>query len=817
MVSPGNQTLPGVKHKVIGLVSGGKDSCFNLMHAVANGHEIVALATLTPEEGVDELDSHMYQSVGTALPPLIAQAMGLPHYSGIIRGKPVEQRMEYGSREHGGEGSGREGDETEDLTVLLRTVLAAHPEATAVSSGAILSNYQRLRIEHVCQRLGLTSLSYLWQSSQLSLVSGMISSGLDAVLIKVAGIGLKEQHVGKSLSELYPLLMLLQSKYGLHPAGEGGEYETLTLDTPLFSHRIRIIESEVVVTDPEPNLVAYMRVKKAELEPKAGWVRPSVSQLRKSLRIGQYQQPGAEGLDGDGLGVFKLVHKAEVEDRSDLNPAECDSHENSMEIPFMEEFEDGDTGSSNGDGPKPDGGNDSDGARKTTRGLRPVTTSIRRMQGAKGPYRGPKLPPTASSPQHEPQSDDEPAEFSLVPPASSLVTEDPNALRFVNRGRWFAASATGQGEGDVADELRAALDSVKAHLTSKGLSLPVDAVHVTLLLASMSDFAAVNAAYIKYFGTSPPSRACVGCPLPGQQRIRIEIIGFDGRPRNRPVGDRTALHVQGLSYWAPANIGPYSQAVIVDSRVHIAGQIPLQPASLTIAPYPAACSPYGHQAALALQHVSRIISVLRCRTSAGGGWEGSLEGCVAWWARPQGCGAEGSKISRIAWKEWAETMRCLDAPVLFVRAAELPRGALVEYQVNLHTGRPGYNHIVAADDDDDDDDEEKEFDVFYSANEMFPGSYREMAEAKSPARGTRSIVFFQSALVLRMPYLIKSFLNQGSECDILALRVYHRGELPDDVPMLGRVMGAAWTAVPVLDVQDRNGVSYPLALDVLAV
>ncbi|OXH45898.1 meiotically up-regulated 71 protein [Cryptococcus neoformans] len=44
--------LPGVKHKVIGLVSGGKDSCFNLMHCVANGHEIVALATLTPEPGI---------------------------------------------------------------------------------------------------------------------------------------------------------------------------------------------------------------------------------------------------------------------------------------------------------------------------------------------------------------------------------------------------------------------------------------------------------------------------------------------------------------------------------------------------------------------------------------------------------------------------------------------------------------------------------------------------------------------------------------------------------------------------------------------
>lgn len=48
----GEVEIPGIKHKVIGLVSGGKDSTFNLLHCVANGHEVVALATLTPEAGI---------------------------------------------------------------------------------------------------------------------------------------------------------------------------------------------------------------------------------------------------------------------------------------------------------------------------------------------------------------------------------------------------------------------------------------------------------------------------------------------------------------------------------------------------------------------------------------------------------------------------------------------------------------------------------------------------------------------------------------------------------------------------------------------
>ena len=104
----------------------------------------------------------------------------------------------------------------------------------------------------------------------------------------------------------------------------------------------------------------------------------------------------------------------------------------------------------------------------------------------------------------------------------------------------------------------------------------LQAAHITLLLASMSDFVPANTVYKSYFGTSPPTRATVAVPLPPGQRVKLEIIGFDDRPPSpkgkqgsrssidgRPIGGRQALHVQSLSYWAPANIGPYSQAVIV--------------------------------------------------------------------------------------------------------------------------------------------------------------------------------------------------------------------------------------------------------------
>lgn len=66
----------------------------------------------------------------------------------------------------------------------------------------------------------------------------MIDAGLEAVLIKVAGVGLTTKHLGKTLAQVQPTLLKLNDLYGSHICGEGGEYETLTLDSPLFKRRI---------------------------------------------------------------------------------------------------------------------------------------------------------------------------------------------------------------------------------------------------------------------------------------------------------------------------------------------------------------------------------------------------------------------------------------------------------------------------------------------------------------------------------------------------------------------------------------------------
>ena len=65
--------------KFVGLISGGKDSAFNIMKCIENGHELVCLANLYPVEK-KELNSYMYQSVGSEVIELIGKAYNKPLY-----------------------------------------------------------------------------------------------------------------------------------------------------------------------------------------------------------------------------------------------------------------------------------------------------------------------------------------------------------------------------------------------------------------------------------------------------------------------------------------------------------------------------------------------------------------------------------------------------------------------------------------------------------------------------------------------------------------------------------------------------------------
>ena len=245
---------------VVALISGGKDSCYNIMHCMNHGHRIVALANIQPHlEG--EMDSYMYQSVGSEAIEAIAKAIDIPLYQLVTQGISKFRDLFYEETKN---------DEIEDLYKLLQIVKNKHPSIRGVSSGAICSNYQRLRVENVCSRLGLISLSYLWRLEQSLLLREMVETGVDAIIVKIGSLGLTiEGHLGKHLSELEPELLRLERDCGLNVCGEGGEYETLTLNAPFFKQKVVVDKFEIIEASKDPySPAAYLKILELHLENK---------------------------------------------------------------------------------------------------------------------------------------------------------------------------------------------------------------------------------------------------------------------------------------------------------------------------------------------------------------------------------------------------------------------------------------------------------------------------------------------------------------------------------------------------------------------
>ena len=135
----------------------------------------------------------------------------------------------------------------------------------------------------------------------------------------------------------------------------------------------------------------------------------------------------------------------------------------------------------------------------------------------------------------------------------------------------------------------------------------------------MDLFPTLNTIYATFFGASPPTRACVAVDLPPSVRVKLDCFAY----AEPDPGQRTALHVQGLSYWAPANIGPYSQAVLVDEHMFISGQIGLIPGNLSL---PSPQDP-ATETALVFQHTVRVADAMR---KLSGQWKGHTQLAIYW-------------------------------------------------------------------------------------------------------------------------------------------------------------------------------------------
>ncbi len=226
--------------RLAALLSSGKDGMYAAYTMARQNYELTCAVTLRSANA----DSFMFHTPNVDLVRLQAEAMGIPL---LVQ-----------------ETAGEKEAELSDLAAVLSHAKKFH-RVDGVVTGALYSNYQRERIEQVCDSLGLKVFSPLWHIDQEQEVRAILHEGFSVLLSRVAAEGLDASWVGRPLSDSdVDRLVALKEKVGLNVAGEGGEYESLVLDCPLFSKRISLDKASVV----KDGMVATYRIERAHLEEK---------------------------------------------------------------------------------------------------------------------------------------------------------------------------------------------------------------------------------------------------------------------------------------------------------------------------------------------------------------------------------------------------------------------------------------------------------------------------------------------------------------------------------------------------------------------
>ena len=202
--------------RLASLYSGGKDSTFALYLAEQMGHEVPYIVNIMPEDAA----SWIFHTPNLDVVPLMAESMG----------KQLITAPSTGSEEGDMEG--------------LRNALEGL-DVEGVVTGAVWSDYQWDRMNIVCGDLGLKVITPLWRQEQDLVMDEFLRSGIRAIIVGCYAEGLDETWLGREIdTEAVEELKVLREKYGISIMGEGGEYESMTLDSPMHSRSLEVVSTE---------------------------------------------------------------------------------------------------------------------------------------------------------------------------------------------------------------------------------------------------------------------------------------------------------------------------------------------------------------------------------------------------------------------------------------------------------------------------------------------------------------------------------------------------------------------------------------------
>jgi len=203
------------------LFSGGKDSTYAAWLAKQAGYELTCLISIFSENPY----SFMFHTPNINLVEKQAQVMNLPI---IIQKTKGEKEKELA-----------------DLETAVKKAKDKY-KIEGIVTGALHSVYQTSRIQKICDKLNLKCFNPLWHKDEIQYLEELIKNKFKVLIIGVFAYPLDKSWLGKVIDkESIKDVKKLKEKYKIHPAGEGGEFETFVFDCPLFKKPLAIIDKKI--------------------------------------------------------------------------------------------------------------------------------------------------------------------------------------------------------------------------------------------------------------------------------------------------------------------------------------------------------------------------------------------------------------------------------------------------------------------------------------------------------------------------------------------------------------------------------------------
>lgn len=224
--------------KVAVLFSGGKDSALALYDSLQKGMEVRYLVSIFSKNP----DSYMFHYPNMSMAIIQSLSLGI---------RLVTKKTE-----------GEKEKELEDLKNVLESIKG---EVEGIVVGAIASKYQKERVSRICKSLGLKMVAPLWGKRPETLWKRLLDGGFEVMITSVSADGLGKEWLGKVIDKKdLEKLKKIAKKRKIHLSGEGGEFETLVLNGPIFKRRLKITSSEIE-WDSETDSGRFL-IKDAKLE-----------------------------------------------------------------------------------------------------------------------------------------------------------------------------------------------------------------------------------------------------------------------------------------------------------------------------------------------------------------------------------------------------------------------------------------------------------------------------------------------------------------------------------------------------------------------